>query len=832
MVQGSRAAVTGTNHARLMVRFDGVTPGADDTDLNSPSNTKKPANTNITVHWAIATRQTVLTQSFSMGAGLWLFPDDQDGAGAGTGGFYLDLHTDTSTSFPSGANFVVQASGSAVIPAAQLVDCGSYKVVPVLHRILDADPPTTAKVSNNNDEFYLDADNNVAASAGATAAPALDTFTTGRVGWFRIGAKVQSLTSTRTANGGTSTANVWGHPNTVTLSGDIHDAGVKNPKALRVGVTATGASVSTTPVKFFSVTPASGTGAFGPTASFNVDTLFPNTAGGVNHRRRLHAGTGGQTPVEPDVIANNIPSGGFSSDRTWVYFDTPAAGLAKISSSDFGVENTTDINVSPNIKIFETTAKAIAGVRPHKTSGYTTRQEIFKRTGSVNTLNAIPYLQTVVTDEFNNSLSAVAMTANTKRTFDQVNENSNATLTTNTGANAGRLRWNYTIANTNPAFNRYVKPGATRQTGSHVASGPDNPASPPFTTTVGNSDFPADYPGPYPGYPRDVQIVSRAFGSNNPSVSDANVFGVNSEIHIEDMWTGFLSDAALNSNGVPTGPGTREQTLGAGSLKAKLTTLIDEGDVTVINVGEFNVKDVAGRNIDLAGAEEIKLRRAIYNETESTVEDAGTSLSDAQTALDTPLGYSDQGANSLDDINPPANPSSLIYYQGYSDDSTQRGTFTLTSDTDVGFTSDTFNFGYFAQPVSFIAVDLSIAVSLNPRVSQSDPGVTQRIGCQVFRVTADDDIAQVTPDSPPIYSVFGLSADGSQTILEKGIMNAIGGKPSDFYVDLVVPSGYDSIKVRAFAKVQGSRTPGGDAAQIQVGYTFDAVDFATGLPFK
>lgn len=539
----------------------------------------------------------------------------------------------------------------------------------------------------------------------------------------------------------------------------------------------------------------------------------------------------------PDFLASGTITGTTTAQRAWISWDTAATSTAFSMASIDRATSTATKTIASGIAIFEDTGGTIAGVAPFRTSGYTVRQDIFRRTGPTVTTDAVPFLETYVKDAYGAALASISVSATVRRSVDDVAVN---TQTPTTDAN-GRIRWNYTIAATNPAFNRYVKIGATRQTGGHVATGPDNPASPPATFAFGNSDNLADYPGPYPGYPRNVRITGNVFsGAKEPSATDTNVFGTNSEIIFEDIWTGTLTAAALNGNGVPTGAGQREQQLGAGSLRAKLTTLINEGSVRVINLTEVNGKDVAGRNL-VVTTDNLFLRKATFNDTTDAIHEAPTNLSDSQAQLNNAVGYH-SGNNSLDTIGPPVDPASLIYYQGASDTQAQRATFDLTvSGTDPvpGFTGDVANFGYFAQPVSFIAIDTTIKLLMTAETLQTEPTLVRRFVLAVKRITADAEIDPINglvdapPDTAPIFWVIGQPATGAVSLVTAGTATIIGGPPSANYeFTVTIPQGFKSIKVFATAKVNGSRTVGGDVNAVQVGFEFDAVDFAVGFPFR
>lgn len=626
---------------------------------------------------------------------------------------------------------------------------------------------------------------------------------------------------------------------TMALSLSLRPAGATsstlvNPKQIKVGhrtATADGAAA-----KLVRGTPNT-TGDV--TLNFPIDTDFGQVVGGTDYYTHICVNNKLGDATTPAAEAADIYSlsgasqeGTTTSQRAALLYASTGhvSGITAVDASS--VRSTSaDTKASAAIQLFTNSGLTTAGVGVYSTSGYTTTQNIFKRTGVVNTTNAIPFLQAYIADAYTVAMASLssAFSAATQREFDSVAVD---TQTLSTDAN-GRVRWNFTVAATAAAFNRYVKAGQARQTGSHVSTGPDNPLGPPATFSIGNGDRTA----PFPGYGRKVVMTGTGFSaSKEPSDTENNVFGVNSESTPDDMWTGPLASASLNANGVPTGAGSREQTLGAGSLKTKWTSLMNEGTLRVIDLTDFCVKDVAGRDIDLAGAESIYLRRALFNDTSDTVEDGGTSLSDSQTSLDdnATFGYH-TGTNSLDTIAAPADGASFKYWIGGSDVSATRTAFALTvsgGSPVVGFNADTGNFGYFEQAVAFSAADLTIGLALTPEVAQTDPTVTRRYGALVFRVTPDNEFVAVTPDTAPIYVVYGLNANGSLTQLANGSMTAVSGTTAEFYFDLVTPTGYSAVKIHAFAKISGSRTPGGSEASVQVGYSLDGTDFLTKIPYK
>lgn len=822
MVQASGTQVTGVNHGLLNIRSDGISPALTDLDLNNPgasigTGTKRNANAAITIHWALHSRNTLLTQNGTVGGGVWLFPNNTDGAGAGTGGFYLDLFADQSVSFPSGGSLVTQLSGSVSIPAAQLQDAGSYRIVPVLHSIsvVDGDPPTTAKVTNNTNEFYIDADNNVASATGISATPAFTARTTGRDGWFRIGAIAQSLTFTRTAGGGSSVANKLRYPNTYTQSGDIHSFGLKSPLAVQVGIVTSGSSSTATYSKSQTSTPASGTGVYGPTATQNVDTLFPSTPTNYRFRARINSGD------RPAVLTANTLSGGFSADQRWCFFATPAAGIAKVSGDDFSIENTTDQEVMVALDYFAETGLTTQGAGIFQSAAYTTPREIFRRRGPTITQQATPHMEVYVTDGDGTKLSAVSIRFEVRDSNGAAVTENDQTLATESAGTAGRRRWNYTVLATHRAFNRFKK-GAG-----------DNPRSPPTKrfsavvtnlnggTIIGAGNFlvndatnfnlgdvividqggaqeeqvvvsDLDYllnrvvlvgtlakthaanatvRKPIPLYPKSLRITGAAFGSNNPQDTTADEFGVNSELHCENIWAGDVADATIDAEGTPTGKAKTNKQSGAGSVQFKITTSIERDTGSIRDLSEHNVRTVDGANV-VATTDELDQRKAIWDATKSLVE---LSPTNSNIRLNTTEAYSTSPNSGFESHDVVGDGRLVDIVLAFADTAGQRSTFDLTGspgagahwnkgqvpNTNIGFTGDTGNYGLFSTRMAFFVLDAFLFVQTVRSQNVLPTGAVPHFSVQVNRKAPDGALTPTKADGP--LSVY-IAKDGGPGI--------------------------------------------------------------------
>lgn len=727
-------------------------------------------------------------------------------------------------------------SGSAVLNPA-ITKAGTFRLVVIVANTAANAQDINAVVGGATSNFHFDSDNNNASGTLNTTTADLH-----EDGAYARRAIVTAVTPTPSAN--------WRYGDTpsvaVTIQPSSSGTTMINPKNIKFALS-TNSSGSTRPKATRNI--AVNTSGVANSGAYNIDTDFAANDTAHFHQLAVNAELGdATTPTgeKPALFQAPLPSvsGLSTSQLSWVIFNTDGhvSGFENEAAGDVDHvrSSTATLHIASGIRIYKDSAGATAGVGSFSSSAYTTIQDLFKRTGAVNTTDAIPFLEAYLRDGYGGVLNAVDVTA-TVRTQDGSDtvENTNSTLTTDSN---GRIRWNYTISASHAAFNRFVKPAATRVTGSHVSTGPDSVASPPATfSNIGGSGD-SDYDPPFPAYPKKVRIAGREYGSLEPtgtngtgSADVSSVFGANSEVHLDSIWTGLTTSALLDSNGVPTGPATRSQTLGAGSLRAKTTSLINESTGRVINVGEFNPKTVGGKSYDLAGAEVLKGRRAVYNSTTDAVIDAGTDFSPAGAFdLDASLGYATTtNNNSLDTIAPPIDPATMSYYNGFADTSAVRGTFTLTSLSDVGFTSDSGNYGHKVQAITFYAVDLSLKVIVVSDRSQGAPNDSRRITCKVIRVLPDNTVTDAIPDIPLKFFVFAQDADAGDPLelIGEGSADPIPGPgedTADWEFTVTPPIAAKAVKIYVTGSVGGSRIPDGGELQIQVGWTFDGAGFATG----
>ena len=162
-LEGQNNTVLSDRRARLAISFGTLSiPAVGDTNLGGGAEGNNalfaPRNTALDYAWRLSTRSAdvVSPGARPVGIGFFLFRDNQDGGGAGTSRVVfvnLDAATEPSTEFPADAAFQSQRTGTGSLAAGNLVQPGTYKVVPVIWNITDQDvedettPPTTAQVS-------------------------------------------------------------------------------------------------------------------------------------------------------------------------------------------------------------------------------------------------------------------------------------------------------------------------------------------------------------------------------------------------------------------------------------------------------------------------------------------------------------------------------------------------------------------------------------------------------------------------------------------------------------------------------------------------------------
>lgn len=815
-VEGSRTSV-GVQSFKLRVWVGRTTASSNTDNYAGTEGTELTPNTNADVFWELwGQKGTTYVGTSNIGAYLYIFPDNTDGAGAGTGNIQaISLSADAArtvtTSYTLLDSGTVTLTGSALTP-------GSYRVVPVLKKIDGGGAISTASVSASTDELYCDSDNNTAFSTGVGSDPAINTFVNGKSGWMRVGFDWVS--------GSTSVEPTQVYPNQPTVSYDATAlTSIRNPKALRVGLvqdaTPGGSwnepAASVALIKSQNTTPTSG-GAGVTTAAYNVDTDF--AAALTKYRVRWCVGpTAGQSSTPAGEIAETVNSGTLNlvdtNDKAWVIFKSAPAGFT--IKDKFTLQRDTDIDIGSSISV-KKTAGGASGVAPFSSSGRTTAQDLFRRTAPVNTAHAIPYLRTFVYNAAGTALSGVSVKAQVITQNVSPQTENDQTLTTGTAGSAGNIDWNYTIATSHAAFNRYVKGAASRVAGSHVTTGPDAIASPPATFSAIGVAADSNYgSGPFPAYPKTVRVVGNAFaGTKEPTIDTTNVFGVNSEISFESI---FTCDSGQNTvDGTtfePTGAVNRNKNLGTGSLLFKASSKVDESTKRIQTTGRHNPRDVAGRvyTVNGSSSDELKGRYAAYNRTANARHLTPATDGNSGYQLKSSAGYGNGagGDNGFQSLAAPTDPSTIAIYYGYSADATQSATFTLdaTSTEIAGFTSDAHNFGYALQLVGFVAVDPTKVGFLTASILNASPGESPRLAVHFDRILQDFSRAAIKPDQPPVIYVTKDAGPGNLNTftIDKAPMTAIApdgnGKSADWEYTFTSPAN-GSYTVSVEAVIDGS----------------------------
>lgn len=535
------------------------------------------------------------------------------------------------------------------------------------------------------------------------------------------------------------------YPNRPTLTATLAPAttGTQfiNPKALKIALRDRTAQANV--VKLLRPTPT--TAGVATTPQYNVDTDFaPALAAhdlvvGVNDTLGDTSTPAAEKPGLATIPGATI-DGLTSSQQAWLVFDTGGhgAGLDTDPAAPSGtitVRRQAAVEVGSRISIFKDSGATQPGASAYLTAANRTAggpvETRFKRkspTGS--TQNAHPFLQAWVLDAAGTPIPGVSFVLAIRRTGSGATENQQ-TLASGSGASAGRLQWEYDIGTTDEAGNSFKK------------------TSP-------------DAPGSYKQ--KDVRVTGNAFaGVKEPIASAAQVFGANSEIQFQSMWTGDLSEANVDANGAPTGFANRTKSLGSGQLKFKVCSLINEGTGILADESAPNPRDAAGRSIDVSGAEALLGAKAIWNLTAGSIEDAATEIAagNANHALDAPLGYSlgSGGDKGFEGKDTSGDARSLALYLAYADSRTQEQSFALTTDlTDVGFSADVGNYGYYRQVVQFVALDADLVIVAVADETLHPAGASPTVSVRTGKLLPDGTLVERKPDAPPVIYISRVVA--------------------------------------------------------------------------
>lgn len=688
-------------------------------------------------------------------------------------------------------------------------------------------------------EYHHDSDQNTARGGLAVVITNDDTATRIRTGYLWKETYVDLVAYSQAGN------LRYGHTFTVQVS--MKAGTYINPKAMKGAfrtVTADGVNVdqgdgSTAGAPYRATPNSSGVVTFGVIASesnvIRVDTDFAASQTDHYFHVGVNAALGDSTTPSgelPAFLTSGSISGTTTSQRSWIQF-TPSVNGTDFTNADRNRSRSTGTKrIASGFSIYQDSGQVTPGAKAYSSSAYTTAQDLFRRPEVTATSHAIPFLETFVVDAYGNLLSGLSFLGKVRTQNASPQEENSQSVTSGTGGTVGRLRWNYTIGATHAAFNRFFEPGIARVAGSHATTGPDDPASPPATflnlaktgsDKTGNHPNPKgsgtlSYDGAQPAYPKTVRVTGNVFTTKEPVANATSVFGVNSEVFLEGMWTGDLGQAVVNANNEPTGTATRSKNLGTGALRYKVSSEIDESTKTLKTLGEFNPCDVAGRLYSVSGSDAMKGRRAAWNITTSTRHEAPTDDANSNYHLTGTLGYNagTGGDNGFQSLAAPSDPGTLAIYYGYSPATATAQSFDLNASApeQAGFNTDSGVFGYFRQVVGFIAVNPNYLIIVVVEKLIYPPDVSEvRIMARFLEFLPNGDVTPVKLDEPArIY----ISKDGGAgSAIEEVVANVqmdaidpdINGKSANWEYFFDAPDN-GSYSVAVSGLIQGSRPTG------------------------
>lgn len=845
---------------------------------------------------------TESTSGVSPPGGTWyvaIVPDDTDIAGVLTSGSVIDS-----------ASLGVGGSLAASVPLTHDGRVGTVRIVLAAgDNAARAQNPAGTNTGGTSPEFHIDSDA-AANTARGGFAPTRDAAEIGS--WHR------------NAEGGfvSITGDNFRYGQQLQIDGSLNATPI-NPKSIAVGIGPN--SNTTSPTKFADVQ-VSGGGLASAVANIDTDfTSSPSDYFGLIGVNNTFGRSTTSTAQLPGLYATGTaPTGLSTSQRAWVTFGSPLDSKADAGTTTVG------------------SGISINSVQSYAESGRTNLSAGFTRSDGSMAPNDTPYLRAVIHDAYGSPLLSTNITMAVLDS-DGTQENSQALVTDG----SGQIDWSYVISTSHKGFSRFKKtsPDNPDSLGTHdglfqayrPAGSKTNQYPGPLLTTATRS-----FAGNQPARAKDVRLTGRAYGTKEPQNVVADVFGVSSEIIIEGMWSGNTTDRSDDVNGSPLGPIARSKVTAAGSFALKTCSLVNEGAFGVADAATHNPSDIWGRpfqNHAFVGA------RSLYDSTNVAVLDAGSALT-ASENLDDPLGYSIHGndTQTYDLVSAPSDAATYYYYQAFAGSPGQRDTYSFTSTSNRGFTSDIGLYGYKRQvieysivrddlamvaamsnaqpavnsattgivtavqilpdntllpstfdgapryvihevtgagiPLSIVAdgecdliagsedyefsytptspgtygvtifgkvagsrptpgrtsfssgFDTDIKLLVVPSVLQSDPTLVRRYTIKVAKGVGAN-LNDINPDSAPRYYVLGSPQTGKIEVLATGLAIAIGAEPTpDWEFDVTVPLGYESVKVYVTAEVGGAPVIGGDVQAIQIGYQFDAVAFAAGIPFK
>ena len=561
-------------------------------------------------------------------------------------------------------------------------------------------------------------------------------------------------------------------------------------------------------VKTFDVTPDADGDV--TTGTYNVDTQF---AAGINDHY-LQVGVNdtlgnATTPAgqQPALYSVGTLEDLTTTQRSWVIFDTAGHGTGIVRESASRARDGGTTTVSPDVSLHDSSSGGSPGVAVFNDSARTVPSRLFRRQAPVDLAYSHPYLRGWVFDGYGNPLASTNVRVEVRRNGTSTSENQQD-LTTDAN---GRIQWDYQIARTHTAFNRFktslntVDDALAPPVTFAAAEVADADPFPPFEP--GNHDF----SGPYPAYGKDVWLQGRAYsGTNEPTDLEVNEFGVNSEGWFASLWTGNLAQAFKDADGVPDGVGTRTKNLGTGSLRMTPTSEYDEGNGTVVDPTRWGLRDVAGRRFDVDNngtSDYWHPRWGSWNQ-QTDVEESALASPTGNNRISTTLGHT----TSFLQHDAPTDPSVVYVHYGFADSTVRRGNFTHTGLTAYGFAggTDEGNYGAIQQIVQFIAVDPDLGFFVAPELFVQHPDEPNRLVARMIRLLPSNEHATIEPDAPLHIKV--LRVDGTIEVVVDEAMTQIGS--TDDYEYEFAPGAAGSYSVLVTGFKDGSRPP--DAGDVVV----------------
>lgn len=809
-----------TRALRLQAQFSSTNPAPTPVAVSSTGTSPNisssdalfhPPGSDLYVSFRLETIKTSgLADNKNIGIGFFIYPDNTDGGGQGTNRvkFYnFDSTSEPSTNFPTGSGFVSQRTGTLTIPGADLTQSGSYKIILVSWYLpdqtieTDSNPPQMSRVvdGTGREDYYADTDDNVDVAGGVGAAPIFNvTVGSIRAAWIRVAANVQSLAPINPSD-------QQGYADTPEHSFDLGTC--VNPKQVRAA-TMTPAT-ATTSAGIDSKTHTVLTNGQPSTAqTYFIDRSYPTLV--TNHVLRMYVGpSGGQSSTllaeQPNLlnrgIAENIPT---ASDRAWICFvsSTIAGGLTY--KNNYAIESAS-FQIGSGVKFCPTADPISQNVLTFDSPAYTTQRELFCRQPSAGSFLDNVYFECYAFDAFNTTINNISFLTEILRHTDDALEDSQTVVSDSNG----RLRWNYQIASSDIAFNRFKK------------TTPDDPNSAPVTFTG------SPLAGPHPAYGKHVKITgAQAGGSPQPTATTfSNAFGVNSEIHAGGIWTGGRADAAINANGAPTGAFSRSKILGSGNLRYKLCSALDVLTGQLVNDDASALTSVDGVELD-ASSNNIVQSIASFERNDNTVENSPASASVTLTTIDC---YGTTPANGFELKESSGDGRDLNLCIGFSRSTTVRDSFVLSGDPEntvdgwdigtvgngnIGFTTDTNNYGYYVETVSFVenVPDLEI-LAASSKINVS-PGESIKITAKCVKHFDNGVILEVLPDEALYIKICRTNENVGDAleIYVEDVMTAIDpvdGNSSDWEYIYTPDHDHMAYVITITGTVNGSRMQSG-----------------------